>query len=333
MQTILKHEQAEIVIESSSADDKKRIRVQSVSKKLFIPITTCETSYPLELIEEIFNVTGPAYLCDEIMREESPGYVQLNLHFDLLSYIDQDQFSGKRILDFGCGSGASSMILGRMFPDSEIIGVELEGKLLAIARSRVRYYEVGGQVKLLTSPDENSLPDGIGEFDYIILSAVYEHLLPAERKKLLPLLWSHLKRDGILFLNQTPYRWFPVELHTTSGLPLINYLPDPVAHFYARYFSKRKLQNADWNSMLRNGIRGASVREIINILNRCVAQPVLLEPKREGVNDRVDLWYAKYRESKNPAIIKFLYYLFKAVNVITGLTVVHNLSLAIKKSR
>ena len=333
MLTILKHEQAEIVIESPSADDKKRIRVQSVSKDLFIPITTCETSYPLELIEEIFKVTGPAYLCDEIMREESPGYVQLSLHYDLLSYIDRDQFSGKRILDFGCGSGASSMILRRMFPDAEIVGVELEEKLLAIARSRAKYYEVDGQVNFLTSPDESSLPDGIGEFDYIVMSAVYEHLLPVERKKLLPLLWSYLKRDGILFLNQTPYRWFPVEMHTTSGLPLINYLPDPVAHLYAQYFSKRNLLKSDWNSMLRNGIRGGSVREILDILNCCDVQPVLLEPKREGVEDRVDLWYAKYRESKNPAIIKLLYYFFKVIKVITGLTVVHNLSLAIKNSR
>ncbi len=84
--------------------------------------------------------------------------------------------------------------------------------------------------------------------------------------------------------------------------------------------------------MLRNGIRGGSVREILDILNCCDVQPVLLEPKREGVEDRVDLWYAKYRESKNPTIIKLLYTFFKAVKVITGLTVVHNLSLAIKKS-
>jgi 2-polyprenyl-3-methyl-5-hydroxy-6-metoxy-1,4-benzoquinol methylase len=333
MQTTLKHEQAEIVIESSSVDNRKRIRVHSISKDLFVPITTCETSYPLELIEEIFKVTGPAYLCDEIMREESLGYVQLTLHYDLLSYIDQDQFSGKRILDFGCGSGASSMILRRMFPDAEIVGVELEEKLLAIARARARYYEVDGEVKFLTSRDENNLPDGIGEFDYIIMSAVYEHLLPAERINLLPLLWGHLKWDGILFLNQTPYRWFPVEIHTTSGLPLINYLPDPVALVYARYFSRRKLQKNDWDSMLRNGIRGASVREILDILNRSDAHPVLLEPTKQGVKDRVDLWYAKYRESKNPVMIKILYYFFKTVKTITGLTMVHNLSLAIKKSR
>jgi len=203
MKTVLKHEQADIVIEGPSANNKNRIKVDPFRNDLFIPINTCETSYPLELIEEILNVQGPAYLCSEIVREESPDYVQRHLHFDLLSYIDRGQFSGKRILDFGCGAGASSMVLGRMFPDSEIVGVELEKKLLAVARSRARFYEVDGKIKLLQSPDEMSLPQGVGEFDYIILSAVYEHLLPSERKKLLPLLWNHLKLDGILFLNRT----------------------------------------------------------------------------------------------------------------------------------
>lgn len=333
MKTILKREQAEIVVEGPTENHKNRVQVHPVSNDLFIPIKSCETSYPLELIEEILNVQGPAYLCSEIVREESPDYVQRHLQFDLLSYLDRKEFSGKRILDFGCGGGSSTMILGRMFPEAEIVGVELEVELLAVARSRAKYYGVENKIKLLASPNEDSLPPDIGEFDYIILSAVYEHLLPPERKKLLPLLWNHLKPGGILFLNQTPYRWFPVELHTTSGLPLINYLPDSVANLYARKFSKRNLQDEDWNSLLRKGIRGGSVREILQILKRCNAQPDLLVPDKGGINDRVDLWHARFVESQSPAMLKILYYIFKAIKMITGMTMVHNLSLAIKKDR
>ena len=39
------------------------------------------------------------------------------------------------------------------------------------------------------------------------------------------MIWAHLKSGGVLFLNQTPHRYFPVEHHTTN-LPMINYFPD-----------------------------------------------------------------------------------------------------------
>ncbi|QPJ60949.1 MAG: class I SAM-dependent methyltransferase [Candidatus Nitronauta litoralis] len=326
----MKHEQAEIVIESPASNNINRIQVNPFRDDLFIPVRTCETRYPVELIKKILEVKGPAYLCDEIVREESPGYVQRSLHYDLLSYVDLKQFSGKRILDFGCGSGASTMILGRMFPDTKIVGIELEESLLSIARSRAHHYEMDSHIELLKSPNGNSLPPNIGRFDYIILSAVYEHLLPSERKKLLPVLWDRLKEGGILFLNQTPYRWFPVELHTTSGLPFINYLPDSLAHVYAQRFSKRNLQGVDWSTLLRKGIRGASVGEIFKILKENNASPVLLQPDKEGSRDRVDLWYVKYRNSKM-AIVKVCYYLFKIIKMVTGLVLSHNLSLAIQK--
>jgi hypothetical protein len=38
-------------------------------------------------------------------------------------------------------------------------------------------------------------------------------------------LWRQLRLGGILFLNQTPHRYYPLEHHTT-GLPLLNYLPE-----------------------------------------------------------------------------------------------------------
>jgi hypothetical protein len=34
------------------------------------------------------------------------------------------------------------------------------------------------------------LPADLGEFDFIMFNAVFEHLLPHERPKLLPLVWS-----------------------------------------------------------------------------------------------------------------------------------------------
>ena len=56
-----------------------------------------------------------------------------------------------------------------------------------------------------------------------------------------------------------------VEGHTT-GLPFINYLPDNLAYFIARRFSKRVENNESWVMLLRKGIRGGTEREIMKIL-------------------------------------------------------------------
>jgi 2-polyprenyl-3-methyl-5-hydroxy-6-metoxy-1,4-benzoquinol methylase len=328
---VLKHDDANVYVEKRS-NGKYRIDVE-LTRDLFIPIKGCETSYPVELISRILETKGPSWLCDEILREESPDYVvQKSLKYDLLSYQDQREFKDKRLLDFGCGSGSSTMVLARMFPDTEIVGVELEKKLLSIARLRARHYGYGN-VGLMISPDPGSLPAGIGQFDYVVLSAVYEHLLPEEREPILRQLWSVLKPGGILFLNQTPYIGFPIETHTTSGLPFINYLSDRLAYAYARRFSRRKLDGHSWKELLRMGIRGASEKEVLGILDRSQQKSVLLEPSGFGVKDRIDLWYIQSRSKDKFVVIKRLIVVSaKLLKMVSGLTVVPYLSLAIRKS-
>jgi len=330
MKTILKHEKAVVKVEKLSSG-KNTILVESLSKELFVPHSDWETAYPLDLIEGILKVKGPAFLCDEIMRDESPDYVQKNLKYGLLGYVNEKEFEEKRILDFGCGGGASTMILGRMFPNTEIVGIELNANLLSIAKLRSIHYGFDDRIRLLISPDDNSLPKDIGRFDYVILNAVVEHLLPHERRMLLPKIWNLLKPEGILFLDETPYRYFPVEMHTT-GLPIINYLPDKAALFFARNFSKRNLKKENWESLLRNGIRGACVREILSILTQCKHKPILLTPSELGAKDRIDLGYIKSSKNRVGVIKKMYFLLKKFLKMTTGLIFLSDLSLAIKKS-
>lgn len=86
-------------------------------------VTTWTTAYPLALVREIHEVKGP-YVCDEIMREEDPRYVEHSLRREVFGYLDPSAFEGKRILDFGCGSGASALVLRRLVRSCEIVGVE-----------------------------------------------------------------------------------------------------------------------------------------------------------------------------------------------------------------
>jgi SAM-dependent methyltransferase len=192
-------------------------------------------------------------------------------------------------------------------------------------------------VALHRSPAPDKLPEGIGQFDFVIFSAVYEHLLPDERQILLPLIWGALKPGGVLFLNGTPHRYFPYESHTT-GLPFINYLPDGATAWVSRRFSGRNLRDDSWPVLLRKGIRGGSIPEIMGILRRTAdGSPSLLRPDCMGVNDRIDLWYQLSTKnidgSHRPVQAKRAYRLVaKAIKMLTGAQPLPELALAIRKA-
>ncbi len=271
-----------------------------------------------------------AWVCDEISRDQDPESIQRFFENDFLPYFGPADFEGKRILDFGCGSGSSTLVLARMFPRSEIVGVELSPEHLRIAAERLRFHGYGN-VRFVQSPGGTTLPDDLGRFDFIVMSAVFEHLLPDERHAVMPQLWAHLRIGGCLLLNQTPHRFFPFESHTT-GLPLINYLPDRLAHFVARRFSRRRLGMESWESLLRQGIRGATEREILESLGEAPSDslPALLAPRGPRYRDRVDVWYGALGP-RHQVLKAACRGLLRVVERRLGTTWIVNLSLAIGK--
>ncbi len=301
------------------------------------PSAQWQTNYTPKLVKLIADIKGIDALIDEIRRDEDPYYVQACLEKDLLAYVDSEKFKSKTLLDFGCGSGASTVILARLLPDTKITGIDLSEEALTIARARAEFYGFNN-IEFLCSPSGDQLPPQLGQYDYILFSAVFEHLLPNERLTLLPKIWSLLKPGGTLFLDQTPWRFFPFEGHT-SRLPFMNYLPDQLALRYARRFSKRITRDQSWQTLLRRGIRGGSVRQIMKILNDSDPNNCeLLKPSLLGIHDRVDLWRAGYAVSiarKHPRvklIQTLLYGLFKTIALTTRIQIAPSLSLAIRKN-
>ena len=213
MPTTLSHSAGRLTI-NEIARGRFLITAEPSDRSKYIAIRSLETSYPIELIEKIFGIKGPSWVCDEIARDEDPNYVSQYLINEVLAYFEPAILERVRILDFGCGSGASTAILARQFPGSQIVGVELSDELLSIAKARADLYNLKN-VQFFRSPSGMELPDGLGEFDLVIMSAVYEHLLPEERPAIMKNVWKLVKKGGYLFMNQTPNRLFPIELHTT----------------------------------------------------------------------------------------------------------------------
>ncbi|MFA7359927.1 MAG: class I SAM-dependent methyltransferase [Candidatus Kapaibacterium sp.] len=186
------------------------------------------TSYPKSIISQISKVKTPAWLEDEINGEESEVYLKLVLKISILSYLKHECFTNKLILDFGSGSGSSTIILSKLFPDSEIIGIEMVDEFIKIAEEKIKFLGLKN-VKFIKSESPEYLPKNIKSPDFIVMSRVYEHLLPKEREGIFLEIWNLLKTGGVLFIIETPYSLYPIEFHTTQGLPLINYLPDNLA--------------------------------------------------------------------------------------------------------
>ena len=202
-------------------------------------------------------------------------------------------------------------------------------EVLRIARSRADHYRLSN-TRFLHSNSGCSLPEGVGEFDAIVMSAVYEHLLPSERGVLLPELWKHLRPGGFLFILQNPYRFFPLESHATQ-LPFINYFPDWLTHRIVGFVSHRVGRGETWPDMLRRGIRGATDSEILAILKSVPPAPILLEPSRLGLRDRIDLWVALSGSARLPALKRVAAFPLRCIRAVTGHVCTPFISLAFRK--
>jgi 2-polyprenyl-3-methyl-5-hydroxy-6-metoxy-1,4-benzoquinol methylase len=327
------HPDGRVYIEELN-NGKRRIPVQPRDSSVYIHRPSCDTAYPIEVITQILAVKGPGYLCDEISRDEDSSYLESHLRATLFAHLPKSAFAGKSLLDFGCGSGASTMIMARSLPAStNIVGVELEESFLRIARARAGFYGVTN-VRFEHSPAGDQLPEQLGVFDFIVLPAVYEHLLPHERTTIIPQLWTHLNKGGVLFIDETPFRWFPVETHTSS-LPFVNYLPDTLAHRFVKYCSPRGLRDESWTNLLRMGIRGGSVSEILSIIHRRGGLPELLKPEYGGMRTAADVWYEGYARSapgRGGKLKRTFGKALKMLNDASHLAPVPYLSLAIRKN-
>jgi SAM-dependent methyltransferase len=311
-------------------DGRHKVTLQPTSRDVPVSLTTCETSFPLDVISAFLDFSFP-WLCDSLARYDDPDYVSKILRQQLFAYFDAAEFRGKRILDFGCGTGASTVLMGAMLPETEIVGVELDARRIELAR-RVLAVRKLSNVRFLTSPNPESLPPGIGSFDFVMLSAVYEHLLPEERRRVMPLIWSSLNDGGVLFINQTPHRYFPYEHHST-GLWMINYFPDRLSLFLARRFSRRNPainKSRDWATHLRGGIRGGTEAEIIRNLRRAgVGRPTIIQPKGQ---DRAAYWLSCLNPDRHRLFKQFLAGTFRVTDKLWRTVPSMNIDVVIRKN-
>jgi len=233
------------------------------------PFSEFSTKLSISTLKKIALQKG-TFFRDEIERSESPDYIRSGMAFFLNEF--QISLQGKKILDFGSGSGAFSVNLSKFGAD-QIIGAEVDEKLIDIAKAVIKDFEITNvqyhKIKFIDG--DYKLPFKKGEFDIVWPHSVMEHVHPLQRDFVLKELWRVLKNDGILIIDGTPNRWWLKETHT-SNLYLLNYLPLKLAAFFARKFSDRVPENQSIETLLERGFRGASYWQIKRALPNSFCQ-------------------------------------------------------------
>jgi len=171
------------------------------------------------------------------------------------------------VLDFGCGTGSTTVALCDSAESSRITAVDIDARSLEIAVLRLRHHGKEDRVTMHHIPavcSVGDLPMDSGSFDFILANGVLEHVVPfSTRPQVVLEMWRLLRPGGLLFISETPNPLWPFDRHTT-GLPLIPWLPTGVASRVAVALG-RHTAGTDIDVQ---GRRGMSYWEIVRPLRR-----------------------------------------------------------------
>jgi 2-polyprenyl-3-methyl-5-hydroxy-6-metoxy-1,4-benzoquinol methylase len=250
---------SQAVIAIDDRGDHRHVRVLANQRGHYRP-AEFTTTWPAELLQALADLKGE-WFCDSYERFENPNYIQKQIDQTLDFY--GIELAGLRILDFGCGFGASSYCLMKRGATS-IVATDLVRDNTDLAR---RIFTQLGLADRIDIRQEDVIPKlEPASFDCIWLQAVVEHLLPEERRSYLPRFWQALRPGGWLVVTETPNRLWPYESHTTGGRWFIPWMP-PQKAFRTMRGDERYRQYSD-TDFYRSGIVGSSYAELLDCLGR-----------------------------------------------------------------
>jgi S-adenosylmethionine-dependent methyltransferase len=170
---------------------------------------------------------------------------------------------GARILEIGCGTGASTVALAEQ--GAKVTAIDIDEPSLRVAELRCSAHNVQCELVQANGAAAKQFLER-EPYDFVIFFACLEHMTHAERIEAMRDTWQALPEGALWCVIETPNRLWYFDDHT-SRLPFFNWLPDELAFAYSRFSprepfrsSYRKHSADSMESFLRHG-RGVSFHE------------------------------------------------------------------------
>jgi len=111
-------------------------------------------------------------------------------------YLRDLQLPPKLIIDIGCGTGETTNIIGKAFPDAKIIGFDLSNGSIEYAKKLTQYMDVKNVSFINRNINEDEDLNEINNADIIIMSGSLHHFY--DPKKILEFLSSKIRTGGFI---------------------------------------------------------------------------------------------------------------------------------------
>lgn len=195
------------------------------------------------LLRDMFSRSSPGHLQTAQGRTDLDNHLFVRLESDrreVIPWLD-DAFTldGARILEIGCGTGASSVALAEQ--GVIVTATDIDEPSLRVAKCRWDAYDLNIRSRLVNATNVHESFAG-EQFDAIIFWAALEHMIHRERLTAMTATWNMLAPGACWCVIEAPNRLWYKDTHT-SLLPFFMWLPDDLAFDYARFSPRDGFRN------------------------------------------------------------------------------------------
>lgn len=179
-------------------------------------------------LQDIYDASGDGFARARRAANSAPESVLRHARIEFSRVFEHDRdlaepldrafgLSGKRVLEFGCGTGAlATAMVGR---GARVVGVDPTAASLEAARLRAAYFDKAAGFDAVLVDTTPGLPLRPASFDMVVTNSVLE-FIPSDRETYIVDLISLLKPGGLLVIS-TENGLFPQDYYTGQLLPLL----------------------------------------------------------------------------------------------------------------
>ena len=255
----------------------------------------CHNSFIIHFGATSFNKDRHAYLellhTNRMKLKDKWGFdieYYKNARMDLINHINEPREKELKVLELGCGLGASAAKIKYLYPNSEIYGLDICDEVIEIANSFAKVEQT--DVEIYEWPWEDEF------FDYVVMGDVLEHLRYPD--VVLKKLHRMVKKGGHIILSM------PNVMHYSVMIPLITESKFP-------YRSEGILDTTHLKMYTRYEIEKLIVESGYTVELGAFSMPITPTPEEEKI---IDVFVSLMKEKDKNQYLAYQY-MFKAMQI------------------